>query len=159
MFAAQERAVEVDRDHSRKGLAIGLVDRAAHEHARRVDQTGEVARRSGEPLDHGLPVALAGHVDDVVDVLAMLEVTADYHAAGIPDRPADGRSDGAGRAGDEDGTVGQAHHAFRARMAACCDAGPGRPSPIWWSRSSSASAGGATAIAPDARAPNLRWSR
>src|SRR5262249_56611285 len=128
------------REHGREVLDVGLGHGAEHEYARRVDRATKAAPGCGDPLERRLPVVLAGDVEDVLDVLAVLQIAADPQAARIHDRPTDGRADGARGAGDEDGTIGQARHggSLRARMAACSDGPSGPRSPTSSRRSASA---------------------
>src|SRR5262249_32127886 len=110
MLAAEERAVEIDREHAAPGGIVGVLDRAEQRNAGSIDQAIETPVAALDLGQDIAPIILCGDVERVIDAGASGEIGGDGAAALALDRGRNRGADGAGSTGDEDNLVREAGH-------------------------------------------------
>src|SRR5262249_13960205 len=110
VFAAEERAVDVDRHGAAEIRVARIFDRAELGDAGRVDQAIEPSRARLDLPDRPRPVRLGGDVEQVVEAVAAGKTGVDRDSALAHARLRDRRADCARTAGDENDLVAQAAH-------------------------------------------------
>ena len=116
VFAAEKRAVEIDRHHPPPGGEIGVLDRADGDDACRIHQAVKPPARFGDHSRHAVPIAFRGDVERVADVAAAGKIAPDRRAALGLDRLHNGGADGARGAGHQYDFVLQPGHGTPSRV-------------------------------------------
>ena len=116
VFAAQKRAVEVDRHDAAPGGEIGILDCADGDDAGRVHQPVEPSVGLGDRRNHPRPIVLGRHVERLATVAAAGKIAADRRAARCLDRTRNRGADGAGRARHQHDFVFQPGHGSSSKL-------------------------------------------